>query len=55
VKAIAPMLLDALAEKRLPTAQQRAASAAKISGRTTGQLPAIFMRLIRIEPTVLAP
>ena len=55
VKANAPMLLDALAEKRLPTAQQRAASAARISGRTTGQLPAIFMRLIRIEPTVLAP
>ena len=55
VKANAPMRLEALAEKMLPTAQQRAASAARISGRTTGQLPAIFMRLTRIEPTVLAP
>ena len=55
VKANAPMRLEALAEKMLPTAQQRAASAARISGRTTGQLPAIFMRLTRIEPTVFAP
>jgi hypothetical protein len=55
VNAKAPMRLDAVAEKMLPTAQHSAAPAAKTSGRSTGQLPAIFMRLTRMEPTVLAP